>query len=190
MIHPDTRLVHISDEIGMGIVATAFLPKGTITWVQDAFDQVFHPSQLSSFPGHFQPTLEKYTFRNREGLLVLCWDAAKYMNHSCVPTCLGTEFGFEIAIRDIHPGEELTDDYATFFMEPEDQFDCYCGTPECRTAVRPEDLNFCAPRWENLLKEALPFSYQVPQKMSNLLNPELIEKAQKEVFFSNQRKTG
>ena len=33
------------------------------------------------------------------------------MNHSFKSNCLTTAYDFEIAIRDIHPSEELTDDY-------------------------------------------------------------------------------
>lgn len=32
MIHPAMELKHISEEIGYGVVATAFIPAGTITW--------------------------------------------------------------------------------------------------------------------------------------------------------------
>jgi len=35
MIHPDTEVRFINDEIGYGVVAKKLIPKGTITWVQD-----------------------------------------------------------------------------------------------------------------------------------------------------------
>lgn len=35
MIHPDTEVRFINPEKGYGLVATKFIPKGTITWVQD-----------------------------------------------------------------------------------------------------------------------------------------------------------
>lgn len=35
MMHPDTRLVFVSEAQGLGVVATAFLPMGTILWVRD-----------------------------------------------------------------------------------------------------------------------------------------------------------
>ena len=34
------------------------------------------------------------------------------MNHSCNPNVLASDLGFEIAIRDILPGEKMTNDYA------------------------------------------------------------------------------
>jgi hypothetical protein len=41
MIHPDTELRFINEKIGHGVVATKFIPKGTITWVLDKLDRVF-----------------------------------------------------------------------------------------------------------------------------------------------------
>ena len=46
MIHPDTELRFINDKIGYGVVATKFIPKGTITWVLDKVDRFFTPSQV------------------------------------------------------------------------------------------------------------------------------------------------
>ena len=43
MIHPSTELKYVSPEIGIGVVATEFIPKGTITWALDPLDQVFPP---------------------------------------------------------------------------------------------------------------------------------------------------
>jgi len=45
MMHPHTKVQFISDEVGHGVVATAFIPKGTITWVQDPLDRVFSPAE-------------------------------------------------------------------------------------------------------------------------------------------------
>lgn len=35
MIHPDTELRFINPEIGYGVFATQFIPRGTITWVRE-----------------------------------------------------------------------------------------------------------------------------------------------------------
>lgn len=35
------------------------------------------------------------------------------VNHSCEAPCLGSGYEFEIAVRALLPGEELTDDYGT-----------------------------------------------------------------------------
>ena len=41
MIHPKTELQFINKEIGYGVVATEFIPAGTITWVLDKLDREF-----------------------------------------------------------------------------------------------------------------------------------------------------
>ena len=46
MIYPKTELRFISDEIGHGVVATEFIPAGTITWALDKLDREFTPTQF------------------------------------------------------------------------------------------------------------------------------------------------
>src|SRR5688500_15559302 len=106
MLHPHTELRHVNDQIGYGVFATKLIPKGTITWVRDDLDQTFHPREIDGFSREYQDILEKYTFIDRTGDSVLCWDLARYINHSCNANCLGAGYEFEVAIRDIHPGEE------------------------------------------------------------------------------------
>ena len=36
-----------------------------------------------------------------DGISILCWDNARFVNHSCEPNCLTGGFDFEFAIRDI-----------------------------------------------------------------------------------------
>ena len=111
MIHPDTELKFISNEIGYGVVATKFIPAGTITWVLDRLDREFTPLELQQMDPTYQNILDTYTFRNNKGNYILCWDNGRYVNHSFNSNCLTTAYDFEIAIRDIQPGEQLTDDY-------------------------------------------------------------------------------
>ncbi|MDC6361506.1 MULTISPECIES: SET domain-containing protein [Flavobacteriaceae] len=111
MIHPDTELKFISNEIGYGVVATKFIPAGTITWVLDRLDREFTPLELQQMDPIYQNILDTYTFRNNKGNYILCWDNGRYVNHSFNSNCLTTAYDFEIAIRDIQPGEQLTDDY-------------------------------------------------------------------------------
>lgn len=48
MIHPHTQIGYISDEVGFGVIATQFIPAGTITWVLDDLDQEFTPEQFEA----------------------------------------------------------------------------------------------------------------------------------------------
>lgn len=111
MIHPKTELKFISNEIGYGVVATEFIPAGTITWVLDKLDREFSPLDFQNMEPIYQNILDYYTFRNNKGNFVLCWDNGRYVNHSFNSNCLTTAYDFEIAIRDIQVGEQLTDDY-------------------------------------------------------------------------------
>jgi len=163
MIHPNTELEFIHPEIGFGVVATRLIPKGTITWVQDELDQVFTPWRINSLGAIYERMLRKYTFINGRGEYVLCWDLARYVNHSCRPTCLSAGYNFEIAVRDIQPGEELTDDYATLNLEG--SFDCCCGLRQCRSTVREEDIYAHAEHWDGIVREAFPLIGTLPQPL-------------------------
>ena len=74
MLHPWTRLNWMSDEVGYGVVATRFIPKGTIIWALDPLDQVFTSDEVKKFGPQLWPTLERYSYVNGQGLRVLCWD--------------------------------------------------------------------------------------------------------------------
>ena len=48
MIHPDTEIQFISEEIGYGVVAKKLIPRGTITWVLDALDRIWTPKEIQA----------------------------------------------------------------------------------------------------------------------------------------------
>src|SRR5580765_2184717 len=144
MLHPHTELRHVSKLIGYGVFATQLIPKGTVTWVRDDLDQTFTANEILTFRPEYQDLLDKYSFIDRLGNAVLCWDLARYMNHSCDANCLGAGYEFEIAVRDIRPGEELTDDYGMLNLT--DLFRCLCQHERCRKFIRPDDL---ARFWED-----------------------------------------
>lgn len=152
MIHPHTELRFISEAIGYGVVATRFIPRGTITWVRDELDQVFTARQMQRKKDSYGDLLEKYCFLDRCGRWVLCWDLARYINHSCQASCIETGFDFEIAVRDIAAGDELTDDYGTLNITS--SFHCHCGSPDCRKLVHPDDPLRLAEVWDRRVAEA------------------------------------
>ena len=67
MIHPNTAVQFISDDMGHGVVATRLLPAGTITWALDKFDRVFHPDEVQALEPVYRSVLETYCFRNKMG---------------------------------------------------------------------------------------------------------------------------
>lgn len=150
MLHPDTELRFINDIIGYGVVAKKFIPKGTITWVQDELDQIFTPQRAQMLSPVMQTYLDTYCFTNGEGNHVLCWDNAKFINHSFNSSCMSTAYDFEIAVRDIHPGEQLTDDYG--YLNLAEPFEVVDEGTE-RKVVYPDDLLRYYPQWDQLVKD-------------------------------------
>jgi len=167
MIHPDTELRFISDAIGYGVVATKFIPKGTITWALDKLDRTFTPAQVKELDPLYQQVLDKYTYRTPQGNHILCWDNARFVNHSSRSNCLTTAYEFEIAIRDIHPGEELTDDYG--YLNIEEPFEVVPEEGTDRTVVYPDDLLRYYHEWDNELLSAFPLLLQVDQPLFHIL---------------------
>jgi uncharacterized protein len=79
---------------------------------------------------------------------------ARWINHSCDPNCEAVEERnriFIYALRDIHPGEELSYDYALEIDEPrseenEKEHACSCGASNCRgTLLAAESKNSSKP---------------------------------------------
>ena len=70
MLHPNPELRYLGPEIGSGVIATAPIPKGTITWVQDELDQVIDVKGNPTFQA-YPAVLERYSFRNKDGFYVL-----------------------------------------------------------------------------------------------------------------------
>lgn len=163
VIHFDTELRFVNPAIGYGVFATRFIPKGTITWVRDRLDQTFTPEAIERLPPVYHEIVMKYSFIDARGRFVLCWDHARYVNHCCEPTCLSAGYDFEIAIRDIAAGEELTDDYGSLNLDY--GFECHCGSARCRREIRPEDLLTFAGEWDHTVAGPFALIPSVPQPL-------------------------
>ena len=72
-------------------------------------------------------------------LLSLALEPSDCFNHSCEPNVGMTGQIGLIAMRDIQPGEEVCLDYAMCDGSPYDEFECHCGSPNCRGRVTGED---------------------------------------------------
>jgi hypothetical protein len=166
MIHPNTELKMISPEMGIGVFATQFIPKGTITWVQDELDIILSPQVVKKLSTEYQATIEKYAFRNREGESVLCWDNSRFVNHSFNSNCLTTPYNFEIAVRDIQIGEELTDDYG--YLNISEPFEAFSENSD-RKVVYPDDLLRYHPIWDAQIADAMQLIHKVPQELYGLV---------------------
>ncbi|CAB4900302.1 unannotated protein [freshwater metagenome] len=61
------------------------------------------------------------------------------INHSCSPNCRLRNATQLIAMHELSAGEELTYDYATSDASNYDEFECACGSDNCRLRVTGND---------------------------------------------------
>ena len=145
MIIPCTKVAPISAGKGNGVVATAKIPQGTVTWVFDDLDREIPMDRLERMSLPCREAILTYSYRNNKGHLIFCWDNERFINHSFRPNCCLTPYKFEIAIRDIEPGEELTNDYGTFNIIAPFAVDAESGD---RSTVYPDDLLRYSSLWD------------------------------------------
>jgi hypothetical protein len=153
VLHPAIDLKLVNPAIGYGVFATQDIPKGTITWAIDPLDQIIEQSKAKTIKDPVEAQLRRYSWVNGNGDRILCWDFGRFMNHSCEPTSVGPgKLEFEIAVRDIAAGEEVTCDYGTFNLE--EPMTCACGSVHCRGQVCPEDFGRLAPILDQRVRSA------------------------------------
>jgi SET domain-containing protein len=125
---------------GRGVYATTFIPKETkiIEYIGELIDKKEsdrrakkqHSKSLSS--GDAAVYIFNLT-KNYDLDGNVPWNTARLINHSCVPNCEAFTTGRRIfihALRDIHPGEELSFDYG-FDVDCFEDHPCRCGAKEC-----------------------------------------------------------
>lgn len=109
---------------GLGLFAGEPIAAGTIVWKHDpVFDIVVHEDELRRLSPPALEQFMKYSYYD-DGLggFVLCFDDARFMNHSTEPN-LDDSSTVTRALVDIAHGDELTCNYAAF----DDRFAEYAG---------------------------------------------------------------
>jgi len=167
MLHPDTELGVVTAEIGFGVFATAFIPKGTIVYIKDPLEIEISDDDPRLLDHDSRKIIERYSYVEPTGTRVLSWDLAKYMNHSCDPNSISTGYGFEIALRDIQAGEQITDEYGLLNIER--NMPCGCGAKTCRGWVRQDDVEHHAVDWDEKVRDALGCFRDVVQPLEYLM---------------------
>lgn len=167
MMHPNTQVRFINGSIGCGVFATGFIPKGTIVYVKDALELEVSAAQYAQLTPVLQEAVEKYSYIDERGYRILSWDHAKYVNHCCNCNTMSTGYGFEIAIRDIYPDEEITDEYGMFNLEYE--MPLSCAQPNCRGKVGKADLDAYFAHWDEQVQSALELCAAVAQPLYPLI---------------------
>ena len=122
---------------GRGVYATQFIPEGArvIEYTGQRMSWEDAPNEEND-PHTFNFGLDNGEVINPE----IGGNEARWINHSCAPNCEAIEEDdriFIYAMRDIHPGEELSYDYAMELDEPItkkliQEFKCHCDTSRCR----------------------------------------------------------
>ncbi|TAL31771.1 MAG: SET domain-containing protein-lysine N-methyltransferase [Spirochaetes bacterium] len=87
-------------------------------------------------------------FSGYVGIEDVLTDDSNFMNHSCDPNCW-YEGEMLVARRDIVPGEEITYDYATDCTGRDWDFQCMCGSRECRGRLSRDDWKKLQPVYKH-----------------------------------------
>ncbi|MBN1119149.1 MAG: SET domain-containing protein-lysine N-methyltransferase [Bacteroidales bacterium] len=173
MIHPSTELRHISDAIGNGVFATKFIPEGTLVYVKDALEITISREEFKNHIPEMQVIIDKYSYVDENGNLILSWDIGKFVNHCCNFNTISTGYGFEIAVRDIFPGEEITDEYGVFNLESE-MYLC-CKHKNCRGILKPSDFDDNYQKWDKIIQKSLKKVFEVEQPLFPFLEGNTLE---------------
>jgi len=170
MILPGLRIKWINDEKGYGLFATQTIPKGTVTFVQDDLDIVIPSDQILS--PQLAPLVERFSYDSPDGSRIISWDFGKYMNHCCFANTLTTGYGFEIAVRDINPGEEVTDDYRIFTREH--HLLMSCELKDCPRTLEVGNTRQLVQKWDREILEALLQFKKVKQDLRKFIPRNII----------------
>ena len=125
--------------------------------------------------------VEKYSYIDEKGNRIISWDFAKYVNHCCNCNTISTGYGFEMAIRDIEKGEQITDEYGIFNLEEE--MVLVCGEPGCRTKIKPNDFDVYYHEWDKKIKKSIPKLFLVDQPLMPFIEKET--RRELDDFFNN-----
>ena len=97
----------------LGLVAQEFISKGSKIWrFQPGFDVKLSLEEFAAFPSPVQNQIRYYAyFCNATKSFLLSGDDDRFTNHSDKPNTGMEGCDDMVALRDIHPGEEITCDY-------------------------------------------------------------------------------
>ena len=168
MMHPNSTAGYINPDKGMGVVATAPIPVGTIVYVYDSMEIVIGPDDPRLKISLYSHLFEHYSFSDSHGNQVMCWDHGRYMNHCCYSNTLAMPNGCNIVVRDIAAGEEITEDYALWRIVK--SMPLVCQHANCRKEVGLTDNAMIADDCDVLITQAIMQWRTVPQVMLPIID--------------------
>jgi hypothetical protein len=161
-------LKFISDQVGYGVFATEDIAEGTIVYVKDSLELVISQTEYSLHTSEMKEVIEKYSYIDEHGNRIISWDFAKYVNHCCNCNTMSTGYGFEIAIRDIKKGEQITDEYGIFNLEEE--MDLVCTESCCRKKIAPSDFDNYYREWDVKIRKSIAKLFELEQALIPFLD--------------------
>jgi SET domain-containing protein len=121
--------VHRSKIHGLGLFAKKLIPKGTIWWharpqdiliiTKNQFLTLENSLKTSSMNGYIDTILTYSYYERNLDALIFCLDNSRFVNHSenANSGASEDENGLcAMALRDIQPGEEITEDYSKYTL--------------------------------------------------------------------------
>lgn len=100
---------------GLGVFSEQFIPAGTIVWQwHEGIDRKIPLELIDKLPEIPREYMKKYGWIEND-YFIICIDNEQFINHSDNPNCIFTDDGnTALAARDIHIGEELTQNYKLY----------------------------------------------------------------------------
>ena len=97
---------------GLGLIAKEFIPNGTVVWkLVPGFDVVLSEDEFQELPQAAKDNVLYYGwFDTRINKFIVSLDDDRFTNHSDTPNIRFCG-DFAVTLCDIHPGEEMTDNY-------------------------------------------------------------------------------
>lgn len=134
MIHPDIFVYPTSK--GMGLFSRRNFQRGEILWIIDDYDVKISLEDYLDLDSHQREKLNIYSYIDSSHQVIVPWDEGKYVNHDCEPNSTGLiqYDNISIALGDIKAGDEIVEDYSSYFGHFE-TFNCLCGSSGCRKVI-------------------------------------------------------
>lgn len=154
MLHPLIKVVENDVIEGRGLVATGLIRAGEVVSRLEPNQPHFLIADVLTWPQDEQDKFLQYAYQCSDTEIVREQGPERFMNHSCDPNTWWLDDDTMIARRDIHPGEEITYDYATTEITIPFRMTCLCGTAICRGEMTNED--YLNPEWQARFGEHLP----------------------------------
>ena len=132
-----TKKLKVTDKeviSGKGMIAAELIESGELIWQPGS--KIVSIEQLDKIQGKFRAIF--YFSQIDEDLFAQNIEQERAMNHSCNPNSVLMERNI-VALRTIHPGEEITYDYGLTETYPPWRIRCRCGYRDCREVVSNED---------------------------------------------------